>query len=622
MNLCYKRQTKFAIITCLIIFTFIFTLTGLSYRYSNNRELVLNNNKDNVNDDINNFKEKIELEEAERHQFEMNKQKEDNEKEINELTSKLENEFRIEKEKLESEKNELEEKIKEEENAQKLYDELSDEDKEFRKIESFIEQDSQKDKLLEARQEYFKNVFQNIQTFKPSISPLKEYLEAGKLKARDSNKFNEPYLTKDELNKHLKITPEAVENLKFNHENFINSLTNEYPNNIYQEGISGIVFVGGAKFSWLTMLSIMNIRQHGCELPIEVLIPSMNEYQYEICSIGFPKFNARCIFLPKLVGKEINEFYKFKGYQFKSLAISLSSFENVMLIDADNTPLINPEIIFNSKLFKEIGLITWPDFWKRTTNPKFYDIIGKEINDNDISKRRDFGYKEYGNIFKSICPKDIIPFHHFEGTLPDPTSESGQFFINKRNHYKSMILTLYYNSYGPDYYYPLLSQGAAGEGDKETFIASAHALNEKYYNVKKRLISIGRMKEGKFNANAMGQFNPVQDYKISEKYKESNEEVNEIPDLFMLHSNNPKLNPWQLYIKEYIYDKSSGKRYRMYGEDFPHRVKYDHELRTWLNMEKLLCEDDFKFGVFQSEGVSNDEVCHEVRNQIKFLETV
>ena len=104
--------------------------------------------------------------------------------------------------------------------------------------------------------------------------------------------------------------------------------------------------------------------------------------------------------------------------------------------------------------------------------------------------------------------------------------------------------------------------------------------------------------------------------------RKSDDEVEDKPDLFMLHSNNPKLNPWQLYIKEYIYDKESGKRYRMYGEDFPHRVKYDHELRTWLNMEKLLCEDDFKFSVFQTEGVSNDQVCHEVRNQIKFLETV
>ncbi|KAK7679537.1 Golgi alpha-1,2- mannosyltransferase [Cerrena zonata] len=43
---------------------------------------------------------------------------------------------------------------------------------------------------------------------------------------------------------------------------------------------------------------------------------------------------------------------------------------------------------------------------------------------------------------------------------------------------------MYYNYYGPDYYYPLLSQGAAGEGDKETFIAAAHKLKLPYYQVK------------------------------------------------------------------------------------------------------------------------------------------
>lgn len=42
---------------------------------------------------------------------------------------------------------------------------------------------------------------------------------------------------------------------------------------------------------------------------------------------------------------------------------------------------------------------------------------------------------------------------------------------------------LYYQLYGPSIYYPLLSQGTLGQGEKETYVAAAMALNMSFYQI-------------------------------------------------------------------------------------------------------------------------------------------
>ena len=70
-------------------------------------------------------------------------------------------------------------------------------------------------------------------------------------------------------------------------------------------------------------------------------------------------------------------------------------------------------------------------------------------------------------------------YHDCKGSIPEASSETGQLLINK-NSFQTLILAMYYNYYGPDYYYPF---SVKGEGDKETFIAAAHKLDLPYYQV-------------------------------------------------------------------------------------------------------------------------------------------
>ncbi|AWU74673.1 uncharacterized protein C5L36_0A12490 [Pichia kudriavzevii] len=472
------------------------------------------------------------------------------------------------------------------------------------------------DKLVR-RSQYFHKIFKLISKFKPILEPLDTYL-SDKISVQSVDGFDEPAFTKEQLEKYLVVNRKDVDDLQENLNFYISNMTEigEYPENIYEKGTNGIVYVGGEKYSWLTLMSIMNIREVGSELPIEVLIPNREEYEFGFCKDILPKYNAKCIYLPKLVGLNVFNEYHFKGYQFKSLAIALSSFENILLLDADNSPLVNPDYLFTSKVFQDNGLVLWPDFWKRTTHPAFYEIAGFDI---DLTRRRDFGYKEYGEHVKKLCKDDEVLFHQLEGTLPDPSTESGQVLFSKSKHFKTILLSLYLNSYGPDYYYPLLSQGAGGEGDKETFIAAAHILEEHYYTVKKHVIALGRFRDGEFKGSAMGQFNAVEDYDIFERYQGSNEEVDEEPGLLFVHANFPKLDPWELYQNDVIIDKSKNERNRLFGVEFIDRVGYDFELKTWENMKQLLCDETLEFATFKNHDVTTKQVCDEVLLQLEYL---
>lgn len=485
-----------------------------------------------------------------------------------------------------------------------------------KRVMQFIHDDAMHDKTLKKRTKIFMNIFNAISKNKPTIKPLDKY-QNEKCGVQMVDQDSSPYFTYDELLKYLVVSDDDIESLKLKYDEFINTLPKEMPSNIYDEGTTGIVYVGGNQFTWLALMSIMNLRHIGSTLPVEILIPKFEEYELDICSNIFPNYNARCIYLPKLVGEEVSKKHEFKGYQYKSLALALSSFENVLLLDADNTPVVKPETFFHTKPFLDNGLVLWPDFWKRTTHPKFYDIINFKI---DLNRRRNMGYQDYGEKVKPVSPEGTVLLHQLENTLPDPSTESGQLLINKREHFQTIQLILYFNTYGPKYFYPLLSQGAAGEGDKETFIAAAHALRRNYYTVKQHVTALGRFRNGEFFGSAMGQYNPIEDYNLLNKYAgDAESEINEKPSTAFIHANFPKLDPWNMFINDITIERETTKRNRLFGEDFIDKVGYDFELQTWKNMEKLLCIDKLDFANFVDKDIPSNMVCIEVKNHLEYL---
>lgn len=445
--------------------------------------------------------------------------------------------------------------------------------------------------------------FEDIEKYKPKSDSIKDKYKNDKAPEIFAGVDN-VLLNKELLENVLDIPDATFNELKTLHKKYIDEhmskLLNRYRvstfGNVLEEdiewkdyhGSSGYLLVGGGQYSWLSYLVIRQIRDVGSTLPIELFIPSEEEYEADFCEKVLPQFNARCITLDKKVLSYMNARIKAGAFQFKMLALLRCSFENVIYVDSDNFPSRNPEYLLESVLYKESQLIIWPDAWARTTNPKFYEIAGVDVKENKI-RYCDYDRKQSkeqgltdAKPFSQYTFKDTW-YHTFEGTLPDPTSEAGMFIVNKTNQLKTLLLCFYYNLFGPDYYYPLMTQGSAGEGDKETFIAAAHVMNQPWHQTIKGFKWTGYISEsdGQFKSKALSHYDPIQSLAKQDE-----------PDVLFMHLSYPKYYPNWLYdLSELIYP-DLGHHIRMY-EAIYENVGYDVDLRIFQYFVQGSCESYF-----------------------------
>ncbi|CDR42960.1 CYFA0S10e04258g1_1 [Cyberlindnera fabianii] len=437
-------------------------------------------------------------------------------------------------------------------------------------------------------------VFQLINKSKPSVGQLTEY--------KDGEKAKEKFATDDDfvfsrkyLSNLLNIDDLSYRRLKEAHASYMADLEIDTHKSFHADDSKpsgeGIVFVGGIKFSWLALIGIEQLRLLGCNLPIEVFIGDEGEYEHEFCEVILPKYNGRCTYLPGEVGDLAEKLdAKISGYQYKNLAFLISKFEKILFLDADNVPLKDPTPLFKSDVFKKHGLVIWPDAWARTTTPKYYEIAGITVTDNIVRG------PHKGKTAKDVNHLEDVTFHDFEGTLPNPSSESGMILVDKTKHCKTLLLSLYYNIFGPKLYYSIFSQGSAGEGDKETFIAAATVLGANYYQVLQPFKFIGYHYDGQFNSKALGQADPIQDYKnflkgshLDETNRIVNADSAKEPDIQFMHLSYPKLIPFALLNDNEII-KPGNEHVRMYLSTTEH-AGYDFELRIFQIVTGALCKD-------------------------------
>ena len=313
----------------------------------------------------------------------------------------------------------------------------------------------------------------------------------------------------------------------------------------------GMVTVAGGEYFGPAIVAIKLLRQAGSTLPVEAFLPNWEEYEPALCEKVLPDLNARCVILTQLLdppnqdedAQEEDKDLRFSitHYQLKSLAILFSRFREVLLLDSDCIPLIDPEELFSAQPFTSTGFVGWPDFWKGTEAPVFYQIAGLE------------GF-----------PKD----------LPTTSSEAGQLLVDKRKHIKTLLLAAYYNIWGPGWYYAMLSQGALGQGDKNTFETAAVVLNLPYYRVKTPVKSLGRKTGNVFKGSAMVQFHPTDDFA---KYVGS---VNKTVRPAFMHANTPKMNPGHLADEGDLQDEITKKHLRLWG------TKQDQDWLFGMDIEK------------------------------------
>lgn len=451
---------------------------------------------------------------------------------------------------------------------------------------------------------------QGIENYAIDAPSLKDNYKDEKVVSSGMNQVDRLY-SKEYLESILDISPDTLAKLKDSHHRYVRdhignlmnkvkidtfgNLRKSSPQWAKYAGSRGYVLIGGGKYSWLLYLVVKQIRAGGGVLPIEVFIPTAKEYEKHFCENILPRYNARCNLFDQETHDLLHKNFKVGGYQYKMLAILTSQFENVMYLDSDLFPMKNPEYLFASKLYGETGLFLWPDHWSRTTNPHFYEIAEHPVTE---SKMRYSAYDhEAANKRKEPLPKLLSytfknsHFHDFEGALPNPTSEAGILLVNKTSHKRTLLLALYYNIFGPEFYYPLMTQGGAGEGDKETFIAAATVMKEKYFQTLKQFKWIGYQSqdENKFVSKALGHYDPL-----------TSKEDSDDGHIIFMHCSYPKYYTDWFYNNHDLIYKDEKTHVRMY-ETVYENIGYDVDLRLQQFFVQGVCKE-----YYGADGMSAD----------------
>lgn len=420
---------------------------------------------------------------------------------------------------------------------------------------------------LESNNGLYSRIFDLIAAAKPKCHPLLRY----KKENEDIQRFSKHGVkfSKKFLSSLLKITPFQKLKLFESYETFISSYENLNlqvfgDNESRKISGKGIVIVGGGKFSWLALINITQLRQTGSNLPVEIYIPSLKDYDEVFCNSILPELNAKCVTgykdLPlSRYKKELN----LHKYEHKVMAILASSFEDILMLDADNFVVSAPDGLFNWDIYKQYQLVLWPDAWIRTTNPFLYELFHINIDTDFIPESGEYD------------------LHDLPGAIPNPSSESGMLLVNKRMHVDTLMLSLYINTYGHDYYYPLLTQGGAGEGDKDSFIIAAYALKKPVYQVRQETQFLGYYEGEHYYSFGLGQCDPT----TKDERQAHIDNVREVfcPKFAFVHLSNPKYYPKDM--TEIAYDDNGNDLVLLRNLN----VGYNLELQIWEIVCQLLC---------------------------------
>lgn len=384
----------------------------------------------------------------------------------------------------------------------------------------------------------------------------------------------------------LWMEPADIKHMQEAHSNFIHDVKRSPPQLVYEPNTRGIVMTAGYIQLPVLVTSLRMLRRTGSLLPVEVFLADVSDYDDDICDRILPSLNAKCLLLSD-VFQAAKSGVSIDHYQYKVMAILFSSFEQVLLLDSDAFPLHDPLPIFDQEPFNSTGMVVWPDFWYASESPYFFEI----------------------------AKLDTVPALQTRASV-----ESGEILYSKSQHALSIMLATYYNFYGPMYYYPLLSQGAPGQGDKETFAWAATVFDEPFHAVGEPVRALGRLDtNGKFIGSAMVQHDPNLDFarthqppSISDESDSSSSDVIFRRPLF-IHANFPKFDPSTIFAEGDDHTgiggptrDSNGTSVRcwMDKESAIETFGFDVEYRFWEEIRRTACEYEQQFGCWKDkEGI-------------------
>lgn len=316
----------------------------------------------------------------------------------------------------------------------------------------------------------------------------------------------------------------------------------DYPKGRFES--RGIVICGGGwKYFPAAYVAIRALRHLGCELPIELWHLGPAEMTREMREI-VSAFNVETV-----DGHEIAKEYPvrcLRGWELKCYALIHSRFKEVILLDSDNVPIRDPEFLFDTPQYKELGAIFWPDYGRFAREHVIWEITGLAYRD-------------------------------------EPEFESGQIVIDKERCWHALQISMHMNEHSDFYYRHIL-------GDKDTFHIAWRLLRQDYampaYEIHPMRYT---MCQHDFDGNRLFQHRnmdkwrvgghnvPIEGFALQD---ECNSWLVELADLFDSTPTNARRFDWRNRCPEEI---SAAEELIAYVFDY-HRVGYDRrelEFSRW-----------------------------------------
>lgn len=414
------------------------------------------------------------------------------------------------------------------------------------------------------QQKLWDSIYTLCKQHSPFFAKIKLIKKVTEKNINENSSFN-----LEESNNYIHIHPKHIEQMRSIHSSLVASIP------VFPGGFigCGIVMVSGGPYLQAGWLSIRMLRRTNSTIPVEFWMIDETEFNEQLCMGELANIGVTCNVISRVIGSSalnnirghVSILRTIKGkhrvfYQTKAIAILLSSFEKVLLMDADNFPIYDPRVLFASRPFIDTGIVAWPDFWRSSVSAHFYNI-------SSLKPPEPFNYSSSYNLSD--------PHHHILAEAN--TVESGEIMWNKRTHWKALVLSVYYNIFGPNFYYPLMSLGGPGQGDKETFILAARVLGDDYYFVGNPVTSIGHSTEnGKYRSVAMLQANPMH---------EANREF------FFIHANGYKFDT---KIFSNIDKSFPSHPNRIWPEFLNDKAGFDIEYFIFQELKYIICESQLQ----------------------------
>lgn len=187
----------------------------------------------------------------------------------------------------------------------------------------------------------------------------------------------------------------------------------------------GIVIAAGGSSMFTNAYVLVHVlrRNLNCTLPIEVWHFGVTELSPRMQSL-LHELDVFTVDATDLIAAKKAPIVD--GWQLKAFAVLWSRFAEILLLDADQIPALDPAMAFEWDQYRETGAVFWPDCFDLSEDNPIWNLTG-------------------------LPPRQTVSF------------ESGQALIDKRRHWTALCATYLLNAAAETVYQLIY-------GDKDTFL--------------------------------------------------------------------------------------------------------------------------------------------------------